>query len=260
MKWMLIFLTAMSSSCFAATETDSKLLKKWLALEQQSGALKQNWAERKLRLQQQLSLLEQEQTALEALIKDNQDSSGLVSKQRLELTQKQTLLETEQAALAQNTDALLHYISELHKRFPPPLYSTWQEELAQLEAIKDNSEKLELALRMIKQATDFNSRIAKHTALLAVSHQGQTQQVLVEQIYLGLGHGWYLSSDQKYFGYGRSSQHGWQWWHGEAVNQVLPMQTTKADIARVIRILKTPTQAQYVQLPIALSNEQAGAL
>ena len=49
---MLILLTAMSSSCFAATETDSKLLKKWLALEQQSGALKQNWAERKLRLQQ----------------------------------------------------------------------------------------------------------------------------------------------------------------------------------------------------------------
>jgi hypothetical protein len=113
---------------------------------------------------------------------------------------------------------------------------------------------------MIKQATDFNSRIATHTALLAVTHQGQTQQVLVEQVYLGLGHGWYLSSDQKYFGYGRSSQHGWQWWHGEAVKQVLPMQTTKSDIARVIRILKTPTQAKYVQLPIALFNEQAGAL
>ncbi|MBQ4845192.1 DUF3450 family protein [Pseudoalteromonas sp. MMG013] len=256
-----LLMTAMSSYSFAYEKSDTQeVLQQWLNLEQQIGSIQSNWKIRKVTLEQQLSLLNKEQEALEKLIEFSKNNSTKVSERRIELVEEQTKLEQHQAKSTINIQAIISHLNRTKPTLPAPVQTLWAAELPTLEANKDNSNRLESITKLLKQADDFNNRVALHTGLLNIPTSGGTQQILVDQIYLGLSHGWYISADKQFYGYGQSNKNGWRWWHNNEAQELLTSPISADQIAQVATIIRTPTQAKYVQLPLALLNNDQGSL
>ncbi|KZN48545.1 DUF3450 family protein [Pseudoalteromonas luteoviolacea] len=254
---LCITVTFLASSTLAGESEDIQLVEKWLDLEKQNSALQSAWSERKERLEQQLSLLQREQKAIEELIARSNSNKNEVSEQREELISQQNEFEQFDAKLSKEMDTLVSYVHTIKARLPTPLQQQWQTTLPSIEN-KPNSQKLESLLKIFKQAYDFDERVVFHTGLIELADSNET--VLAEQVYLGLSQGWYVSIDQELYGYGRSDAAQWQWWHNQQANQTLNLPLSNEQVLSVTNILKQPTDARFIQLPLAIINQQGGKL
>lgn len=250
-RFSLIMLYFLVSNTSLANE-DIRLVENWLSLEKQKSVLNSAWSERKEKIQQQIALLKKEQQALEQLIAKSDSNKTEVSEQRKLLVSQQREFEAFDSKLTTELDKLVSYLNGINAKLPQPLQQQWQEVLPTLSQ-KANSQKLENVLKLLKQAWDFDQRIVFHTGLVKLSTE-DAKSILVEQVYLGISHGWYVSADNLHFGYGRSDANNWQWWHGSQVEQVLNFPLTSDQVSAVTHILKHPTSAKYVQLPLAVNK------
>ncbi|MDK1286104.1 DUF3450 family protein [Pseudoalteromonas umbrosa] len=250
-------ITLLASSTLASENENILLVEKWLDLEKQNSVLQSAWSERRERLEQQLSLLQREQKAIEQLIARNNNNKNEVSEQREKLISQQNEFEQFDTKLSKEMDTLGSYVHAIKARLPNPLQQQWLTTLPSIDN-KPNSQKLESLLKLFKQAHDFNERVVYHTGLIELVDSSET--VLAEQVYLGLSQGWYVSSDQEFYGYGRSDEAQWQWWHNQQANQTLNLPLSNEQVLSVTSILKQPTDAKYIQLPLAIINQQGGKL
>ncbi|KZN31779.1 DUF3450 family protein [Pseudoalteromonas luteoviolacea] len=245
--------------CFGASANqDIQLIDQWLKLEKQQSTLNSVWAERKTKLQQQISLLQKEQQELERLLERNRSNKNEVSQQRQKLITQQAEFEEYDASLATDLDNLVNYMQSVQPRLPLPLQKKWQETLITL-APQANSNKLDSILKLFKQAYDFDDQVVFHTGLVSFS-KDESKSILAEQVYLGLSQGWYISADKQYYGYGRSDNSKWHWWHGPQTTQILGTELSNAQISAVTDIIKQPTRARYVQLPLAIERRYGDKL
>ena len=252
-----LLMTAMSLPVLASESDNAQtLLQEWLKLEQQVGSIQTNWSQRKVSLQQQLSLLNKEKETLTKLINYSKSNNDKVSEERLQLIAQQAKLEQYQNQSNHHIQTIIAHLSRTEQRLPKPLQKEWGKTLADLNNSDNSSTKLESITQLLKKSDDFNNRVVLHQGLIKINHEGQEKQVFVNQVYLGMGHGWYISEDKKYYGYGKSDQHGWTWWHGDSAKEILGHAISAAQIERVTKILRAPTQAQYVQLPLSISNNK----
>lgn len=241
---------------FADTSTPEQLMGQWLNLEAQKGALQSNWARSRDNLDQRLALLEVEQRRLKEILSQRVVATTDVDQRRLALLQTQEKLEQEQAALGTQ---LTHYVQRaglLHPRLPPPLNAQWSEKLAAVSQPSANlSERLELLLSLFKQVDEFNSRVALHIGAMDIPDaNSQPRALLTSQIYLGVSQGWYVSDDGRAFGFGRPTSTGWKWWHGQDAERELGRPLNAEAIVRVKKILENPTTAEFVTLPVKISQ------
>jgi hypothetical protein len=239
------------------TNASEKLMDDWLNLEIQKGHLQSSWSQREQDLNQHLALLEIESERLKEVLARRTEVSGEVDQRRSALLQQQEQLEQEQSQLKAQLETALQGVKTIHPRLPPPLHSEWQTQLDQITPdVLNNSEMLERLLALFKMLEEFDSRVALHRGVLELpnSDQGAGSVVLVNQIYLGISQGWYVSDDGESYGYGRATPLGWRWWHGAESDQELGRSLNPETITQVRRILENPTTADFVALPVKITQ------
>lgn len=252
--WVSISLLLWLASPSLADEAYPLMLK-WLDLESQKGKLQSEWSNRESLLKRRLQLLDIEKQALEQLLSQSRSSTDAIDSRRQSLLQSQQTLEQEQALLEQQLAAAIEKAELLQIRLPPPLQTEWSEML--VAAKRDggtHSQILERLLSMYTLLDTFNGRVALHRAPLRIGDAGDAAQVMVSQIYLGVAQGWYVSDDGQHFGYGRPTARGWQWWHGDQASQLLGRELQPQTLLDVRAMIKSPTDATFVPLPVLIGE------
>lgn len=232
-----------------------KLMDDWLSLEIQKGQLQSNWSRREQDLDQRLTLLDIELQRLQEISTQRTQVTGDADQRRHALLKQQEQLEQEQSQLETQLKTSLQSVKILHARLPPPLQAEWQTQLDQIDpAALNNSEMLERLLTLYRMLEEFDNRVALHRGVVELPGvNGAAETVLlVNQIYLGVGQGWYVSDDGMSYGYGRATALGWKWWHGEEADGELGRRLDPATILQVRRILENPIKADFVALPVKI--------
>ncbi|MFT7560833.1 MAG: hypothetical protein ACI93R_002756 [Flavobacteriales bacterium] len=248
---LLLSINAFSQSNY---QESSALMAQWIGLESQKGKLQQEWLDKKQSIEQQLELFTVEKKSLDTLVAGSKQTKTDVDDTRLKLLQEQETLELEQTQLRAELTYAISKIKPLSLRLPPPMQAMWAEKTPLLfqDGISD-SEKLERLLSLYSELDKFNDRIVLHRASLSIPEVGSgSQKIVVNQVYAGSAHGWYISDDGSYFGYGKSKPLGWAWFHGEAAEQELGELLDPDSILAVIAVLETPTTARFLPLPVSI--------
>lgn len=234
-------------SAASPTEIDNLVLQ-WNQIERQKSQITSSWAVRKQMLQLQLQLLADEEIALSGLLENSDEQQTTVEVKRAELLSSQESMETSQALVESSLARTLITLHNLHELLPPPLKNSWNQNIARLNMEgATGSEQLEAALELLSQLEEFNSRIAVSQVLM--TFEGG-QQVQVDQLYVGIAQGWYLSANGDYFGYGRATPEGWQWRHKDSLSGELALETVQSLFANA----KQEISPQLVSLPIDITN------
>lgn len=255
-KALTFALCANTPWVLAESSSPEQLMGQWLNLEMQKGALQSNWNRSRDNLDQRFTLLDAEQKRLKEILSQRTVATTEVDQRRLELLQRQEKLEQDQAQLDGQLKKYLQRAQLIQPRLPPPLSAQWTEKLGLLgQENASSSERLEHLLSLFKQFDEFNQRVALHMGALDVPIANQAPQpILTSQIYLGASQGWYVSDDGKAYGYGRPTSTGWKWWHGAEAEQELGRPLSAEAILRVRRIIENPTTAQFISLPVKISQ------
>jgi len=219
------------------------LTAQWLNLAKQSAQLKKSWQQQQPILLQQHTLLTAEKYQLSAIIDTDNESSKDIDIKRKTLLKDQTQLEQQQQQFAQQFALLNTKLSYLRHLLPPPLVKSWQQEQQVLTAEADLSLQLQVALAQLSSLAEFEQRISLHEMPL-IAPSGK--EVLVKQLYLGLGIAWFTSANGKYRGWGQANNTVWQWHFDE--------HTDAEEIKRAIAIFEKKSPADFVELPVKLSK------
>lgn len=242
----------LSASAFCQTSANQSvttqadhLVTQWVSLEKQNTRLKSEWQETKRLLQQRIALLQQEKKQLGALSMSNTAQVDDVTEARQKLLTLQTSMENKQASLSQWLNNEFAQINNIHQQLPPPLASSWQVTLSDLDTT-DVSKRLESLLSLYQSFDEFNQRVSTQQATIIDEHG---QEKMVQQLFLGVARGWYLTLDGKTAISGAPTANGWHWAH----NQPVSAQEVKDALA----MLAHKKEARLVTLPISLTPSQS---
>jgi hypothetical protein len=261
MKILCYFLTLMSisiPSLSAENKSLNELMEQWINIESQKGNLQLSWNTRRQQLEQSQSLLASEIGVLKQVLKKTGSEKSDVDNKRIQLSEKQSLLEQEQVLVKNQIAQATDFTRALVVRLPPPLQSQWREKrLLLTQAGATDSEKLERLLTLYKLVNEFDERIALNRSSMEIPNSAnESQNLLVTQMYLGVSQGWYVSDDGLYYGYGRASKLGWQWWHNEAASAELGRILDPQDLLQLKGILQKPTTAKFINLPVKVNENK----
>lgn len=217
----------------------------WTRLEQQRELLQANWRADQPILEQQLALLEREAGELDDFLAEYREEQDEVEARRLELLEQQTRLEREQGTLEQALRTSAIRLQTLQPQLPPPLRDAWAEELPRFDdPLATASEKLQLVLELLGQLDDFQQRLTLDDTVMTLD---DGQQYFVQQVYVGLSHGWYVTADQRIAAAGTATPTGWQWSPSPDATR----------IAQIIGILERRLNPELVSIPLDIG--QAGS-
>jgi hypothetical protein len=220
----------------------------WTGLEHQKDLLQANWRTDKPILEQQLSLLERETRELGEFLGTSSRLQDEVEQRRLELLEEQTRLEQEQAALERSLVQASLRLRSLRPRLPPPLLDAWAEELPRLDdPLLTASERLQLVLDLLGQLDDFEQKVTLHETVMTLA---DGRDYFVQQVYLGLSHGWYVTADGRFAAAGTAGPEGWEW---TAVDDGGP-------IAMIVGILERRVEPELVSVPLRLNAAAAAGV
>ena len=246
-----VFCLVLSALAVPAVALDvaqaDKLVEQWLDTERQATRLQTDWRLQQPVLRQRIDLLKAEKAQLQAMLKGSSASQDDVAMRRAELLAQQTRMEAAQAELQAGLDSLGKRLAFLSAHLPPPLQSRWRDETASLGKSPDASKQLQVVLAQLSLLAEFDSRISLHETPIALPDGGE---LLVKQLYLGLGASWFVSPDGSRAGTGRATREGWSWQFDES--------REAEDIARAIAIFEKQQEADFVDLPLRIN--QAGSL
>jgi flagellar motility protein MotE (MotC chaperone) len=224
------------------TEDVQSLALQWTGLERQRNVLESNWRSEQPVLEQQLALLERERIELSDFLEQTATAQDEVEERRLELLERQSELEQQQASLERVLEAAVLRVQGLYRQLPPPMASAWDERIPQLQAeFLTTSERLQVLLEMLGDLDDFDRRLSLHEETMTL---GDGEEHLVNEIYLGLAQGWYVSANGSYAGIGRPGANGWEWQASDEAEAV----------DRVIAILERRRNVELVALPVELRS------
>lgn len=236
-----------AGSCQAQTpDTVDRLTQQWLATEHQTSALMSEWQLQQPILEQRQALLQAEKEQLLAILKQSDAGQSSVDTRRSELLAEQSNLEKQQQQLTHYLEQLVARQHSLTELLPPPLASAWQKESATLSESPEASQLLQVALAQLGQLADFDNRLSVHEAPIQQADGGE---LLVKQLYLGVGMAWFSSADGEFAGWGQASDAGWEWHIDTSANA--------KEIHKAIAIYEKRQQADLVKLPIQLTSSNA---
>lgn len=223
-----------------------KLVEQWLNTERQVTRLETDWQTQSPMLVQRVALLKAEKTQLQNMLKDRNNSQDAVAERRVELLAKQTQMEAGQIELQSALHSVSKRLDVLSVLLPPPLQSRWHDEQASLGSSPEVSVQLQVALAQIALLADFDQRISVHEMPIALPDGGE---ILVKQLYLGLGSAWFVSRDGKHAGSGQATPEGWIWNFDDSVDG--------SEIAKAIAVFEKQQEADFVHLPLRISTVES---
>jgi TolA-binding protein len=222
------------------------LTQQWTSLERQKDSLRAEWRIQEPILEQQLALLERETAELTTLLEATAAQQGEVEQRRLELLEEQTRLEAESAALEGSLAQASLALHSLHRDLPPPLADAWAEELARLDnPVGTVSERFQKLLELLGQLDDFDAKVTLNEAVMVL---GDGNEHVVQQVYLGLSHGWYVTADRQFAAAGTTGPDGWVW---------TPV-ADAAPIEQIVGILEQRVTPELVSIALELDEPLGG--
>lgn len=236
----------LSANVFSQTKSvvsnAEHLVTQWIALEKQNTQLKSEWQDTQQLLKQRIALLKQEQKQLTALTSNHSHQMDEVTQQRQKLLTLQTSMEQTQAHLSSWLNKEYAQIRNIHPQLPPPLANSWQTTLSNLD--KENvSKRLESLLSLYQSFDEFNQRVSTQQATIT-DENGQKK--MVQQLFLGVARGWYLTLDGSKAVSGQPTASGWQWLHQRPVEA--------QQVKNALAMLAHKQEAKLVTLPMILSS------
>lgn len=229
--------------------TYQSLVKDWLALEQQSSALKKNWRQTKPILQQRVKLLIAEKNVLSKQLTKQSSQKSTVESKREQLISQQNEAETEQQKIVLWLDNQWQKIQDTSTQVAPPLLKSWQQQMNTYSEDLPSSEKLALVLALWKKKKQFNQKI---TQVQSVVTTKEGKEILVEQLYIGSGLGWYVSADGSEYGLGEAKPSGWQW------NK--PDTDISQQVKQSIAMYRLQKEADFISYPLNILNAKEVSL
>ena len=237
------FFITLSAAAIEITQVDS-LSKQWLNIESQSTQLQKDWQAQAPILKQQISLLTAEKKQLQQMLTVDNSSQEKVENKRSMLIKEQDVLEQQQYSLSQQVALLNKQLILIDDILPPPLKAAWKNEHDALGVDPELSLQLQVSLAKLNKLNMFAERISVHEMPL-VSPQGN--EILVKQVYLGLGIAWFTSANGQYTGWGQATNESWVWHFDTTIDA--------EKIAETIAMFEKKTQADFVTLPMYLANK-----
>lgn len=218
----------------------------WLDTDRQTSHLQTDWQAQQPILEQRLTLLKAEKTQLQTILKDSNENQSGVEIRRAELLAQQAELEKQQQDLTQGLSLLTKRIASVNLRLPPPLKSVWKDEQSTLGEQPESSLQLQVALAQLSRLADFDQRISVHEMPIT---RLDGSDILVKQLYLGVGMAWFVSADGQFSGWGQANDEDWSW-EFESDN----LDLDASEISKAIAIFEKRQQADFVRLPVKLAN------
>lgn len=245
--FMLCFVAASPLPSLANNLTQSidSLTKQWLQIEQQEQNLMLDWQQRKPAIIQRIELLKSERAQLQAILSKNSQNQDDVENKRNELLTEQNQLETEQAELRNLLSGLINQLDNKYQALPDPVKSLWDKEQTDIDLEAQDSTNLQLVIAKLSRAQQFDDQITINETLFVTP---DNKEVLVKQLYLGLGFAWFASNDGAYIGYGRVQQGQWQWHYDDNINSTA--------LLKAIAIYEKRQTPSFVELPLFVATQK----
>jgi len=225
----------------SSVNSAEKLVTQWVNLEKQNTHLKSQWQDTQRLLRQRIMLLKQEKKQLQALTTKHTKQVDGVTQARKKLLTLQTSMESKQTTLSQWLTNELAQISNIHGQLPPPLAHSWQTTLDALDD-KDVSKRLESLLTLYQSFDEFNQRVSTQQGTII---DAKGQEKMVNQLFLGVARGWYLTLDGTIAVAGFPTVNGWQWQHDTPVSA--------QEVKDALAMLAHKKEAHLITLPMSLS-------
>lgn len=243
-----LFLSAVVLTLVATTQAQDlgqvdRLTQQWLDTDRQASSLQADWQAQQPILEQRLTLLKAEKAQLQAILKQSNDSQSSVETRRAELLTQQAELEQQQQDLTQGLSLLTKRIGAVSKRLPPPLKEAWREEQNATAEQAESSLQLQVSLAQLSRLADFDQRISVHEMPIT---KPDGSNVLVKQLYLGIGMAWFVSADGQLSGWGQADDDDWTW--------EIKGELDASEISKAIAIFEKRQQADFVRLPVKLAS------
>ncbi len=236
------------ASALTVEQTD-KLVNRWLDTERQATHLETQWQAEKPVLNQRIALLKAERAQLKSILQRDSAQQSDVAERRAELLAEQTRMEEEQVKLEDGLRSLRKRLDYLARLLPPPLQAPWEKEQQILDGSSQVSDQgstqpstqLQVAIAQLGLLADFDQRVSVHEMPLTTPNGSD---VLVKQIYLGVGAAWFVGGDGTYAGWGAATPEGWVWHFDDSLDG--------DEIAKAVAVFEKKQQAELVTLPLRL--------
>lgn len=234
----MLCVPAVAPGAGIGAEVDA-LVGRWSAIERQRSELDADWRERRVAGERQQALLEREKADLERLIEQRAAVEDDVSARRGELLAEQESLEADAAVLTAALPPVVKRLEALLPRLPPPLRALCQAELDNAAAAADTSGELRSVLALLDALAEFDQRIALHETQMPIG----VATVEVQQVFIGLSHGYYVSRGDTLAGVGHSTPEGWRW--GD------PAGASPAAVRRLVDAQRSRGRLELLALPVS---------
>jgi hypothetical protein len=152
-------------------------------------------------------------------------------------------MESKQSSLTTWLNNEYIHINNILPQLPPPLANSWQKTLNELDD-KNLSKRLESLLSLYQSYHEFDQRVSTQQATII---DGNGQEKMVKQLFLGASRGWYLTLDGQTAIAGVPTPQGWQWQHQTPI----PSKNIKDAFA----MLEHKIEAKLTTLPMSLTIE-----
>lgn len=238
-----------SASASDTVSTYQSLVKDWLSLEKQSAALKKDWRQKKPILKQRIKLLSAERIVLTKQLTAQSSQKSTVENKRAQLITQQNEAEKEQEKIVLWLANQWQKIQETSMQIAPPLLNSWQQQMSTYNDDLTASDKLSIVLSLWQKKKQFDQKITQITSVITTS---EGKEVLVEQLYIGSGLGWYVSADGSEYGLGKSMPGGWQW-HKLDVD-------ISHQVKQSIAMYRLQDEAGFISFPFTLLDAEGGTL
>lgn len=240
-----------STSAISADDTAAQIEKtldaqeKWVETQRIISEEKRDLAIAKEILNERIELVEREISSLKGKISDAEESIAEADKKRGEMIEENNKLKQASESLETVLVSLEEQTKGLLRRLPDPI----RERVKPLsQRLPDGSgknkmsvsERFQNVVGILNEVDKFNREISVTSEVRTLS---DGTSVEVTALYIGIGHGYYSSSNGNIAGIGIPTDDGWKW---KEANE------SAAQIADAISILKNEKVAAYVKLPVEI--------
>ena len=226
-------------------DTTRTALEQWVETRRIISHEKREWVLGKELLQERIEVVQREIEALRESIAEAESSIAEADGKRVELVERNEELESATAVLGEVAERVEGKLSALLPRVPEPVRDRVKPLSQQIpEAGEETklslSQRFQNVIGVLNEVNKFNREVSVASEVRALP-DGSTAEVTA--LYVGVGHGYYVTANGLSAGVGRSTADGWEW---------TPANDIAADVARAVKILKNEEAAAFISLPVEI--------
>ena len=226
-------------------EDTRTMIEKWVENQRIISKEKRDLKLSKEILSERIDLVQREIDSLRGKIGVAQESIAEADRKRADMIRENEKLKAASASLEDTLVALENRTKGLIKRLPDPIRDRVKP-LSQRLPDENKKTKLSISERfqnvvgILNEVDKFNRDITLNTEVRTMQ---EGNSVEVRALYIGIGQGYYASSDGTIAGVGSSSDNGWQWASADGAAM---------QINDIIAILKNEKVASFIQVPVGV--------